>query len=165
MRQTTRDKGRSGKIVQTGRSARWSVSAITEKAEERNPRPPFTTSTLQQTASTRLGFAPSRTMRTAQKLYEAGHITYMRTDSVNLGRRRSQRWRALSKKNLGKNISRCARTQRQARMLKKRTRPSARLIPRAPARALRRMRYNSTSSSAPARSPRKWLLRESCARM
>lgn len=73
------------RIVQAGRSAKWSVADITEKAEERNPRPPFTTSTLQQTASTRLGFAPSRTMRAAQKLYEAGLITYMRTDSVNLG--------------------------------------------------------------------------------
>ncbi len=73
------------RIVQAGRSAKWSVASVSEKAEERNPRPPFTTSTLQQTASTRLGFAPSRTMRAAQKLYEAGHITYMRTDSVNLG--------------------------------------------------------------------------------
>jgi DNA topoisomerase-1 len=74
------------KIVQAGRGATWSVADITEKAEERNPRPPFTTSTMQQTASTRLGFAPSRTMRAAQKLYEAGHITYMRTDSVNLSK-------------------------------------------------------------------------------
>ena len=48
------------------------------------PRAPFITSTLQQTASSRLGFSPSRTMRVAQKLYEAGHITYMRTDSTNL---------------------------------------------------------------------------------
>ena len=73
------------RIVQLGRGAKWSVADVTEKAEERNPRPPFTTSTLQQAASTRLGFTPSRAMRAAQKLYEAGHITYMRTDSVNLG--------------------------------------------------------------------------------
>ncbi len=75
----------AGRIVRLGRAAAWQVADIIEKAEERSPRPPFTTSTLQQVASTRLGFAPSRAMRAAQKLYEAGHITYMRTDSVNLG--------------------------------------------------------------------------------
>ncbi len=74
------------RIVTLGRSATWSVASVTEKEEDRNPRPPFTTSTLQQAASTRLGFAPSRTMRAAQKLYEAGHITYMRTDSVTLAK-------------------------------------------------------------------------------
>ncbi len=73
------------RIVSAGRSAPWKVDSVVEKSEERHPRPPFTTSTLQQVASTRLGFAPSRAMRAAQKLYEAGHITYMRTDSVNLG--------------------------------------------------------------------------------
>ena len=91
------------RIVQLGRSAKWSVALVTEKAEERNPRPPFTTSTLQQTASTRLGFAPSRTMRAAQKLYEAGHITYMRTDSVNLSRESVAKMAGVVEKQFGKD--------------------------------------------------------------
>lgn len=90
------------RIVQAGRSASWSVATITEKSEERNPRPPFTTSTLQQTASTRLGFAPSRTMRAAQKLYEAGYITYMRTDSVNLGAEAVAKMATVIEKTFGK---------------------------------------------------------------
>jgi DNA topoisomerase-1 len=76
----------ASRIVTLGQKATWKVGAITERSEERNPRPPFTTSTLQQSASSRLGFSPSRTMRAAQKLYEAGHITYMRTDSVTLSK-------------------------------------------------------------------------------
>ncbi len=71
-------------IVAKGKTGSWSVSEVTESPVKRSPKAPFTTSTLQQAASTRLGFSPSRTMRTAQKLYEAGHITYMRTDSTNL---------------------------------------------------------------------------------
>ncbi|MBI2048629.1 MAG: type I DNA topoisomerase [Parcubacteria group bacterium] len=67
-------------------SKNWHVGAVEEKAQKRAPRAPFTTSTLQQVASTRLGFSPSRTMRTAQKLYEAGYITYMRTDSTTLSK-------------------------------------------------------------------------------
>jgi DNA topoisomerase-1 len=77
-------KEEADRIVEAGRSGKWSVAEVTERAEERQPRAPFTTSTLQQVASTRLGFSPSRTMRAAQKLYEGGHISYMRTDSVNL---------------------------------------------------------------------------------
>ena len=95
-------KEEAERIVQTGRTAAWNVADISEKAEERNPRPPFTTSTLQQTASTRLGFAPSRTMRAAQKLYEAGHITYMRTDSVNLAQEVVAKMATVIEKDFGK---------------------------------------------------------------
>lgn len=80
------DAKEAERIVTLGRDATWKIADITTREEDRNPRPPFTTSTLQQAASTRLGFSPSRTMRAAQKLYEAGHITYMRTDSVNLAK-------------------------------------------------------------------------------
>ncbi len=91
------------RIVSLGRAASWEVAAVTEKSEDRNPRPPFTTSTLQQTASTRLGFAPSRTMRAAQKLYEAGHITYMRTDSVNLSKEAVARMAGVVEREFGKD--------------------------------------------------------------
>ncbi|MBI4079763.1 type I DNA topoisomerase [Candidatus Kaiserbacteria bacterium] len=74
------------KIVKAARSGTWSVRGVEETEVARAPRPPFTTSTLQQAASTRLGFSPSRTMRAAQKLYEGGFITYMRTDSPNLAK-------------------------------------------------------------------------------
>ncbi len=62
----------------------FSVSNLEVKPTFRNPSPPFTTSTLQQEASRKLGMDVTTTMRIAQKLYENGHITYMRTDSVNL---------------------------------------------------------------------------------
>jgi DNA topoisomerase I len=64
--------------------AAYKVDKIEVKPTGRKPAPPFTTSTLQQEASRKLGFAVSRTMKVAQRLYESGHITYMRTDSVNL---------------------------------------------------------------------------------
>jgi len=60
------------------------VDRVTRKQRKRRPSPPFITSTLQQDASRKLRFSAQRTMRTAQNLYEAGHITYMRTDSVHL---------------------------------------------------------------------------------
>lgn len=73
-------------IIKKGKDGNWEVLDVEESTTKRSPRAPFITSTLQQAASSRLGFAPSRTMMIAQRLYEAGHITYMRTDSTNLSK-------------------------------------------------------------------------------
>ena len=66
------------------KNATFTVDAVEKKPTKRSPAPPFTTSTLQQEASRKLGFSVSQTMMVAQRLYESGKITYMRTDSVNL---------------------------------------------------------------------------------
>ena len=66
------------------KSAKFTVDSIEKKPLKKSPAPPFTTSTLQQEASRKLGFSVTQTMVVAQKLYESGKITYMRTDSVNL---------------------------------------------------------------------------------
>jgi DNA topoisomerase-1 len=83
-----RDKKIFEKIVseaeKAGKDKRWYVVDVKESDAKKSPRAPFITSTLQQAASSRLGFSPSRTMGIAQKLYESGFITYMRTDSTNL---------------------------------------------------------------------------------
>ncbi len=84
------DKKVLDSIVETaeksGKNNEWFVKDVKESNVKKSPRAPFITSTLQQAASSRLGFAPSRTMGIAQKLYEEGHITYMRTDSTNLSK-------------------------------------------------------------------------------
>lgn len=79
-----RARARVDEILALAADKEWEVVEVKETEMLRHPSPPFTTSTLQQSASSRLGMSPSRTMRVAQKLYEAGHITYMRTDSVTL---------------------------------------------------------------------------------
>lgn len=66
------------------RTKNYSVANLEEKQVRRHPSPPFTTSTLQQEASRKCGFGAKRTMQIAQKLYEDGHITYMRTDGINV---------------------------------------------------------------------------------
>ena len=70
--------------------ASYRVSDLEKKPVKKSPAPPFTTSTLQQEAARKLGFSVSRTMSNAQRLYEAGLITYMRTDSVNLSNEAKQ---------------------------------------------------------------------------
>ncbi len=89
------------KILEEGKKGVWKVAGVKESEQKRSPRAPFTTSTLQQTASSRLGYSPSRTMQIAQKLYEAGHITYMRTDSTNLSVTAQAQIIALIKKEYG----------------------------------------------------------------
>jgi DNA topoisomerase-1 len=100
-----RDKKLVDEILKLGKSEKWSVIDIKESEQKRASRAPFTTSTLQQTASTRLGFSPSRTMQVAQRLYEAGHITYMRTDSTNLSKQAQAQILSLVEKKYGKEYA------------------------------------------------------------
>ncbi|PID95494.1 MAG: DNA topoisomerase I, partial [Bacteroidetes bacterium] len=73
-------------LLESFKSSSFKIVDVQVKPGKKSPAPPFTTSTLQQEASRKLGFSVSRTMQVAQKLYEAGKITYMRTDSVNLSK-------------------------------------------------------------------------------
>ena len=79
-----RDEAEAEAFLKGLAGASFKVSKIETKPAHRSPAPPFTTSTLQQEASRKLGFSVARTMQVAQQLYESGYITYMRTDSVNL---------------------------------------------------------------------------------
>lgn len=78
------NEAEANKFLQDCINAKFDISSLETKPAKRNPAAPFTTSTLQQEASRKLGFSVARTMQVAQRLYEAGKITYMRTDSVNL---------------------------------------------------------------------------------
>ncbi|MBK7710550.1 MAG: type I DNA topoisomerase [Bacteroidales bacterium] len=80
------DEKEAMKFLELCKGAEFSVGSITIKPGTRSPAPPFTTSTLQQEAYRKLGFSVAQTMAVAQKLYEAGRITYMRTDSTNLSK-------------------------------------------------------------------------------
>lgn len=77
-------KDESDRILGVAKKESWEIVDVTQAEAKRAPKAPFTTSTLQQAASSRLGFAPKRAMSAAQKLYEKGYITYMRTDSTNI---------------------------------------------------------------------------------
>lgn len=80
------DAAAARQLLDSCREATFSVGEITVKPLTKAPAPPFTTSTLQQEAARRLGFSVAMTMSVAQRLYEAGHITYTRTDSLNLSK-------------------------------------------------------------------------------
>lgn len=80
------DAEKAKKIKDESENSNWEISKIESKPTSSSAAPPFTTSTLQQDASRRFGYSPKRTMVVAQKLYEQGFITYMRTDSTNLSK-------------------------------------------------------------------------------
>jgi len=81
---TLGNEGDAEKALQAVKVGGYTVTSVEAKPVKRNPPPPFITSTLQQEASRKLGFSAKRTMQAAQKLYEEGRITYMRTDGINM---------------------------------------------------------------------------------
>ncbi len=83
-KETIKDKKEVENIIKIGKKGKWIIDSVKLREVKRSPKPPFTTSTLQQAGNSVFGWSPSNTMRIAQKLYENGHISYMRTDSVNL---------------------------------------------------------------------------------
>ncbi|MBR1593817.1 MAG: type I DNA topoisomerase [Alloprevotella sp.] len=84
LRRTFRTREEARAFLESCNGAKFFISCVSTKPARRTPAPPFTTSTLQQEAARKLGFPVAQTMRVAQSLYEAGLITYMRTDSMNL---------------------------------------------------------------------------------
>jgi len=97
-----KNKAESDKVVADLEGAKYKVQEVKSHDAKKYPNPPFTTSTLQQIAAARLGYAPKRTMQLAQGLYERGLITYMRTDSVNLSPQAVTAIRKLIEKEYGK---------------------------------------------------------------
>jgi len=93
------------KILADLKTAEFKVEAVEQKEVKKNPLAPFTTSTLQQTAAKRLGFSAKKTMLMAQRLYEKGLITYMRTDSVNLSKESLTAAKNWLEKELGSSYS------------------------------------------------------------
>ncbi|MGE6696310.1 type I DNA topoisomerase [Hyphomonas sp. NPDC076900] len=98
---TLGNKGDADRALEIVKAGGYSVSAVEAKPVKRNPPPPFITSTLQQEASRKLGFSAKRTMQAAQKLYEEGRITYMRTDGVNMAEEAYAAARAMIQSNYG----------------------------------------------------------------
>lgn len=101
-----KDQASAREFLESCRGAGYQVLDVTRKPAKKSPAPPFTTSTLQQEASRKLGFSVAQTMSVAQRLYESGKITYMRTDSVNLSKSAMAGAREVIEKEYGKEYSR-----------------------------------------------------------
>jgi len=99
------NKAEAGLAVQAVASRALSVTQVEAKPTSRNPAPPFMTSTLQQEASRKFGFGAKQTMAAAQRLYEAGHITYMRTDGIDMAPEAVQAARAAITDRFGANYT------------------------------------------------------------
>jgi len=99
------DKKTADKITTQLQNAKYQVLSVEKKETMRSPSAPFTTSTLQQAAISSFGFSAKQTMMTAQKLYEEGYITYMRTDSMNLSLESLMSARKIIEKEFGKKYS------------------------------------------------------------
>lgn len=84
LNQQLQEKSAAAQVLEQAKTADFYVEDVQQKPATKSPAAPFTTSTLQQEASMKLGFSVTKTMSVAQRLYESGNITYMRTDSVNL---------------------------------------------------------------------------------
>jgi DNA topoisomerase I len=97
------DEKAANKIIDVVEDREWRVRSVSTKVSNRSPKPPFTTSTLQQIASNKLGYNAKRTMSIAQKLYESGLITYMRTDSTFMSEAAISQIRKLVGKKYGDN--------------------------------------------------------------
>ena len=105
------------------KGATFQVAAIEKKPAKKSPAPPFTTSTLQQEAARKLYFSVSRTMNLAQRLYENGYITYMRTDSVNLSKEAQKAAAEAIGDRYGANYVNTKISRQKTNRLKKHVRP------------------------------------------
>jgi DNA topoisomerase I len=92
-------------FLESCKGAGYTIDKLEKKPVKKSPAPPFTTSTLQQEASRKMGYSVSRTMQLAQKLYEAGKISYMRTDSTNLSEEAQQNAAAVIKAEFGQEFA------------------------------------------------------------
>ncbi|MBI4119732.1 MAG: type I DNA topoisomerase, partial [Parcubacteria group bacterium] len=109
-------KSEAEKIVRDLEQSSFKVSGVERKETKRNPLPPFTTSTLQQTASLRYGLSTKQTMMFAQWLYENGYITYMRTDSLNLSEESLAAASNFIEKKFGKNYAELRRFKTKSKL-------------------------------------------------